>query len=60
MDKSIMILGLQKSAVVLHSLAFKFADKGTRDETLALVSCITEAVSILQQPQASGNKETGE
>ena len=51
MDKQIMILGLQKSAVVLHSLAFKSADKGTRDETLALVSCIAEAVSILQQPR---------
>ncbi len=57
MDKQIMILGLQKSAAVLHSLAFKFADKGTRDETLALVSCIAEAVSILQQPRDAGKGE---
>jgi hypothetical protein len=52
MDKSIVIMGLQKSAIVLHSLAFKFTDKNTRDETLTLVSCIAEAVKLLEQQEA--------
>ncbi len=57
MDKSIVILGLQKSAVVLHSLAFKFNDAATREETLILVSCIAEAVKILQQPAHTAAKD---
>jgi hypothetical protein len=48
MPKNIVILGLQKAAVVLHGFAFSFKDERVRTETLALVDAITEAIKILE------------
>lgn len=48
MDKSIMIAALQKTAVVMHALAFKFEDKQARTETLALVDALAMTIKYLE------------
>jgi hypothetical protein len=48
MSDNAMILGLKKSAVVLHALAFSFEREDTKKETLALVEAINMAVKKLE------------
>lgn len=48
MSKTIVILGLKKACIVLHSLAFSFKAEETRKETLALVDAISEAIKLLE------------
>lgn len=48
MDDKIIILGLKKSAVVLHGIAYSFEGDEIRKETLALVDCIQEAIKELE------------
>jgi len=43
-----IIMGLQKSAVVLHTLAFSLKDEIARKETLALVDAVSEAIKLLE------------
>jgi hypothetical protein len=47
MNKEIVILGLQKAAVILHALAFK-VDASAQREALALVDVVAEAIKLLE------------
>lgn len=49
MDKGIIILGLKKSCIVLHGLAFSFKDLKIRNETLGLVIAIEAAIKELEK-----------
>lgn len=49
MEKKILILGLQKACVVLHSLAFTFKDEKVKNDTLMLVNCLVAAIDELQK-----------
>jgi len=51
MANETLIWGLKKAAVVLHAVAMKMQQIETVKETLSLVSCISEAVKILEAPQ---------
>lgn len=50
MSREIIIMGLQKSAVVLHALAFQMKDEKVKKETLALVDAVTMAITELEKP----------
>jgi len=48
MEKYIIILGLKKSCVILHALAFSCEDERNRREILALVDAIDAAIKLLE------------
>ena len=59
MDKSIILLGLKKSCVVMHGLAFSFKEEKTRSETLSLVNCISEAIKFIEQTESIAGQGVG-
>lgn len=56
MDKGVIILGLKKSCIVLHGLAFSFKEEKTRSETLSLVNCISEAIKFIEQTESTAGQ----
>lgn len=50
-QNKVIITGLQKAAVVLHTLAFSFKEHSTRQETLALVDAVDLAIKKLEAAQ---------
>lgn len=56
MDDKLLSLGLKKAAIVLHALAFKLEDMTARNETLALVTVVSEAAYRLETLDPAGKE----